>query len=56
MYEALKAKGVHTELILLPGIGHSWIGKTHEETTNASRTALEKTLAFIDATIGPKSR
>jgi acetyl esterase/lipase len=56
MYEALKAKGVHTELILLPGISHSWIGKTHEDTINASRTALEKTLAFIDATIGPKSR
>jgi acetyl esterase/lipase len=55
MYEALKAKGVKTELILLPGINHSWIGKTHEDTIAASRTALEKTIAFIDATIGPKA-
>jgi dipeptidyl aminopeptidase/acylaminoacyl peptidase len=55
MYEALKAKGVKTDLILLPGINHSWIGKNHEDTIAASRTALEKTIAFIDATIGPKA-
>jgi acetyl esterase/lipase len=52
MYEALKAKGVKTDLILLPGINHSWIGKTHEATITASRSALEKTFTFIDATIG----
>jgi acetyl esterase/lipase len=56
MYEALKAKGVKTELILLPAINHSWIGKTHEDTIAASRTALEKTLAFIDATIGRRAK
>ena len=52
MYEALKAKGVKTDLILLPGINHSWIGKTHEDTIGASRSALDTTIAFIDATIG----
>jgi dipeptidyl aminopeptidase/acylaminoacyl peptidase len=52
LYELLKAKGVRTELIMLPKIGHSWIGETHAATIEASRTALEKTLAFIDATIG----
>jgi len=52
LYELLKAKGVRTELMLLPKIGHSWIGETHQATTEACRTALEKTFAFIDATIG----
>jgi acetyl esterase/lipase len=52
LYNLLKSKGVRTELILLPKIGHSWIGETHQATIEASRTALEKTLAFIDATLG----
>jgi len=52
MYDLLKSKGVRTELILLPKIGHSWIGETHQATIEASRTALEKTFAFIDATLG----
>jgi acetyl esterase/lipase len=52
LYELLKSKGVRTELIMLPKIGHSWIGETHDATIQASRSALEKTLAFIDSTIG----
>ena len=52
MHEQLKQKGVKTDLIMLPGIGHSWIGGTHAATIDASRFALEKTLAFIDSTIG----
>jgi acetyl esterase/lipase len=55
MYEKLKANGVKTELIMLPGIGHSWIGQNHDATINASRSALEKTIAFIDATIGARA-
>jgi len=54
MYELLKAKGVRTELMMLPNIGHSWIRENHQATISASRTALEKTFAFIDATIGVK--
>jgi acetyl esterase/lipase len=56
LFALLQAKGVRAELLLLPKIGHSWIGETHAATIEASRTALEKTLSFIDSTIGPKSR
>ena len=52
LHELLKSKGVRVELMMLPKIGHSWIGETHEATINASRTALAKTFEFIDATIG----
>jgi acetyl esterase/lipase len=52
LFELLKSKGVQTELIMLPKIGHSWIGETHAATIEASRTALEKTFAFIERTIG----
>lgn len=52
LYEMLKAKGVRTELLMLPKISHSWIGETHGATVEASRTALKKTFEFIDATIG----
>ena len=51
LYEQFKRKGVSSEFVKLPGIGHSGIGKGHEATSNASPTKLEKTLAFIDATI-----
>ena len=54
LYELLKSKGVRTELVMLPKIGHSWIGETHQATIDASRSALEKTFAFIDATIGSR--
>ena len=50
--EVLKSKGIHSELMMLPKIGHSWIGETHQATIDASRKALDRTFAFIDATIG----
>jgi dipeptidyl aminopeptidase/acylaminoacyl peptidase len=52
----LKSKGVRTELVVFPDIGHSFIGQSGDATRNASRRALERTIAFIDATIGSDAR
>jgi acetyl esterase/lipase len=51
---ALKAKGVKSELMIIPGVGHSFIGPDQKTTSNATNQALKKTLEFIDATIGAK--
>jgi acetyl esterase/lipase len=53
-YEALRAKGAKVELMMLPGIDHSYIGATPEATREAALTGLAKTIEFIDATIGDK--
>ena len=53
-YDALRAQGGKAELMLLPGIDHSFIGPTPEATRAASLQALDRTSAFIDATIGDK--
>jgi len=53
-YAALTKAGVKTQLIILPGIEHSWLGKTPEATRAASVEALQKTFDFIDATIGDR--
>jgi acetyl esterase/lipase len=49
---ALKAAGVPTRLVVVPGVGHSWIGPTLEATQAASRQALVQSVEFIEATIG----
>ena len=54
-YDLLKSKGVKTEFIKVPGVGHSWTGKTPETTRAACLLALQKSLDFIDATIGDKT-
>jgi acetyl esterase/lipase len=51
-YEAIAAQKRQAELLLLPGIDHSFLGKTAEATREASLQAWERTLAFIDKTIG----
>ncbi|MEP7312760.1 MAG: alpha/beta hydrolase fold domain-containing protein [Pseudomonadota bacterium] len=51
---ALKAAGVPTRLVVVPGVGHSWIGPTLERTQAASRQALVQSVDFIEATIGDK--
>jgi acetyl esterase/lipase len=53
MYEKLKAAGVPAELVIVPDVDHSFIGATPEKTRAASREALAKVFAFIDATVGP---
>ena len=50
----LKSNGVRSELTTFPEIGHSFIGKTGDATRTASRTALEKTIVFIDSVVGKK--
>jgi dipeptidyl aminopeptidase/acylaminoacyl peptidase len=55
MVEKLKAAGARYELIVLPGINHSFIGKTPEETRDANLKALAATFRFIDQTIGNAS-
>lgn len=52
LYEALRASRVAAQLELLPEIDHSFLGPTPEATRDASLEALERTIAFIDATIG----
>ncbi|MBL8270736.1 alpha/beta hydrolase [Steroidobacter sp.] len=51
---ALRAKGVPSELIVIPAVDHSFIGSTPEATRQASLQALSKTFAFIDAVSGGK--
>jgi acetyl esterase/lipase len=52
---ALAKAGVPVEKIVIPGVGHSWIGKTPEATRAASKRALERTLDFIDEQIGDRA-
>ena len=54
MNEKLKAAGVKSEFIELPGIDHSWMGKTPEETRAAHMKALQATFDFFDATVGKR--
>jgi acetyl esterase/lipase len=56
MAEKLKSADVKHELIVLPGVNHSFIGKTPEQTRDANLKALEATFRFIDETIGNASR
>ena len=50
--ERLKAAGVEHELIVPPGINHSFSGKTPEQTRDATIKFLEATFIFFDRTIG----
>jgi dipeptidyl aminopeptidase/acylaminoacyl peptidase len=49
---ALRAKGVKAELLEIPDVDHSFIGATPAATRDASRRALNRSLEFIDATLG----
>jgi len=52
-HRLLQEGGVESELIVMPGIGHSYMGENHQATIDASNLGLQKTIEFIDATIGP---
>jgi len=56
MSAALKAVGDPVELVMLPGVGHGWIGKTPEQTKAASLEALRRTLAFFDELAAKQAR
>jgi acetyl esterase/lipase len=51
MADKLKAAGTQSELIVLPGMNHSLIGKTPVQTRDANLRALEATFRFIDKTM-----
>jgi dipeptidyl aminopeptidase/acylaminoacyl peptidase len=53
-HAALQTQGVPSQLKLIPGVDHSFVGATLEATRAASLTALDETFAFIDATIGSR--
>lgn len=53
---ALQDKGIASELVVIPGVDHSFIGPSAEETRKASLLALTKTFEFIDSLRGGKSR
>jgi acetyl esterase/lipase len=46
--------GAHAELLVIPDVDHSFIGKTPEATRDASLKALKATFAFIQATLPSK--
>ena len=51
-HAALQAAGVPTKMVVVPGVGHSWIGKTPESTRDTSKGALQQSIDFIESTIG----
>ena len=56
MDSVLNSADVKHELIVMPGMNHSLIGATYDATRDANLNALQKTLQFIDQTIGTPSR
>ena len=48
--EAMKAAGASVDLVMIPGVDHSFIGHTTEATREASLQALSRSFAFMDAT------
>jgi len=50
-HAALQASAVKSQLLVLPDVDHSFVGKTPELTRNASLRALHATIDFFDATL-----
>ncbi len=51
MGEALKKANNKSKVIIIPGVGHSFIGKTQKETQDAYTKALNETFDFFDKTL-----
>jgi acetyl esterase/lipase len=56
MADKLTAAGVSHDLMVLSGVGHSFIGNTPEQTRDANLKALDATFRFIDQTLGRAPR
>jgi acetyl esterase/lipase len=52
-HHLLRSKGDAAQLLVIPGVNHSFIGKTPARTRAASLQALQRTLEFFEATLGP---
>lgn len=50
--QRLREARVRSELLIIPDVDHSFIGKDAQTTRAASLQALERSLAFLDDTIG----
>ena len=55
-YAAMQARHLRGELMIIPGVDHSFIGKTPEATRDASRAGLARTIDFIGSVIGDNAR
>jgi dipeptidyl aminopeptidase/acylaminoacyl peptidase len=52
LHASLRKAGVRSELLVIPDVDHSFIGRNAASTRAASLQALERTFAFLDDTIG----
>ena len=52
--EALTKAGVKTELVVVPGMDHSFITADGKPSPETNKMALDKMAVFIDQTIGAK--
>lgn len=53
MHQALQDAGVESTLIVIPEVGHSFVGATPEVTAEASQLAFQESMSFVWKTIGP---
>ena len=54
MESRLRAAGASVQTEYLQGVGHSWIGATAGDTRQATLTALDRTIRFIEAETHPR--
>lgn len=54
-YRLLRAHGDPVQLLIIPGVNHSFIGKTPEATRAASLEALQRTIEFFESTLSVDS-
>jgi acetyl esterase/lipase len=52
MHEALRDADVESELIVIPDVGHSFVGATPEVTAEASQVAFSASMSFAQRTLG----
>jgi dipeptidyl aminopeptidase/acylaminoacyl peptidase len=51
----LRSKGDPVQLLIIPGVNHSFVGPTAARTRAASLEALQRTIQFIQRTVGQGS-
>lgn len=52
-HQLLRSKGDAAQLLIIPGVNHSFIGKTPAATRAASLEALQRTMEFFESTLEP---
>jgi dipeptidyl aminopeptidase/acylaminoacyl peptidase len=51
-HKAMQAAGQRSELLVIPDVNHSFVGKTQPITAAASVQALERSIGFMAETLG----